>query len=244
MPRARPAAAPASSRARPLPETATPLMKNGTTAAAVMNGRSSRSGPTLRWPRSLNKTAARMTRLRIQTLASTSNSLVRRLADVCHARKTAVGAASARGLIRGGAPRDRVETAASTRNQPRVNPAGPGASVPWRATVIAAAAGRKRQVRSKDVFGFATRTDAVTGARVVNVTRVLDLIRAVGLVVVLITVSLASPRPGTDDPREVAITVALVLSAAGWVAWMLSDRIEWLTVGSLVVMGGAGGVLA
>jgi len=94
------------------------------------------------------------------------------------------------------------------------------------------------------VFGFATRTDAVTGARVVNVTRVLDLIRAVGLVVVLITVSLASPRPGTDDPREVAITVALVLSAAGWVAWMLSDRIEWLTVGSLVVMGGAGGVLA
>ena len=27
-------------------------------------------------------------------------------------------------------------------------------------------------------------------------------------------------------------------------AWMLSDRIEWLTVGSLVVMGGAGGVLA
>ena len=94
------------------------------------------------------------------------------------------------------------------------------------------------------MFGFATRTDAVTGARVVNVTRVLDLIRAVGLVVVLITVSLASPRPGTDDPREVAITVALVLSAAGWVAWMLSDRIEWLTVGSLVVMGGAGGVLA
>ena len=94
------------------------------------------------------------------------------------------------------------------------------------------------------MFGFATRTDQVTGVRVVNVTRVLDLIRAVGLVVVLITVSLASPRPGTDDPRAVAITVALVLSAAAWVTWMLSDRIEWLTVGSLVVMGGAGGVLA
>ena len=49
-------------------------MKNGTMAAAVMNGRSSRILPTLRWPRSLTSTVARMTRLRIQTLASTSNS--------------------------------------------------------------------------------------------------------------------------------------------------------------------------
>ncbi len=46
-------------------------MKNGTMTAAVMNGRSSRSRPTLRWPRSLNSTVAKMTRLRIQTLAST-----------------------------------------------------------------------------------------------------------------------------------------------------------------------------
>jgi len=36
----------------------------------------------------------------------------------------------------------------------------------------------------------------------------------------------------------------LAVSAIAWVAWILSDRIEWLTVGSLIVMGGAGGVLA
>ncbi len=44
-------------------------MKKGTTAAAVMNGRSSRSRLTLRRPKSLTSTVAKMTRLRIQTLA-------------------------------------------------------------------------------------------------------------------------------------------------------------------------------
>ncbi len=94
------------------------------------------------------------------------------------------------------------------------------------------------------MFRFATRTDPATGARAVNVTRVTDLVRGCGLVVVLITVTLASPHPGTDDPRQVAIAVTLALSAIAWVAWMLSDRFERLTVGSLIVMGGAGGVLA
>jgi signal transduction histidine kinase len=94
------------------------------------------------------------------------------------------------------------------------------------------------------VFRFATRTDPATGARAVNVARVTDLVRAVGLVVVVITVTLASPRPGTGDPRQVAIAVTLALSAVAWVAWMLSDRFERLTVGSLIVMGGVGGVLA
>ena len=63
------------------------------------------------------------------------------------------------------------------------------------------------------MFSFATRTDPATGARAVNVTRVTDLVRGFGLVVVLITVSLASPRPGTGDPRQVAIAVTLALSA-------------------------------
>ena len=91
---------------------------------------------------------------------------------------------------------------------------------------------------------FATRTDPVTGARAVNVSRVTDLVRSIGLVVVLVTVIVASPRPGTGDPRQVAIAVTLAVSAIAWVAWILSDRVEWLTVGSLIVMGGAGGVLA
>ena len=63
------------------------------------------------------------------------------------------------------------------------------------------------------MFGFATRADPATGARAVNVTRVTDLIRGFGLVAVLITVALASPRgatgwkprgasgPGTRRPR-------------------------------------------
>jgi signal transduction histidine kinase len=94
------------------------------------------------------------------------------------------------------------------------------------------------------VFSFATRKDVVTGARVVNVTRVIDVIRAIGLVVVIITVSLASPKPGTESPRSLAIAVALGLSAAAWVVWMLAEHRPWLNLGSLVVMGVAGGVLA
>jgi signal transduction histidine kinase len=94
------------------------------------------------------------------------------------------------------------------------------------------------------VFRFATRTDPATGARAVNVTRVTDLVRSCGLVVVLIAVILASPPPGTGDPRQVAIAVTLVVSTLAWIAWMLSDRIPSLTVGSMIVMGGAGGVLA
>jgi signal transduction histidine kinase len=97
------------------------------------------------------------------------------------------------------------------------------------------------------VFGFATRKDVVTGARVVNVTQVIDIIRAVGLVVVIITVSLASPRPGTDSPRALAIAVALGLSAAAWIVWMLAGSTgsrPWMNLGGLVVMGAAGGALA
>ena len=74
------------------------------------------------------------------------------------------------------------------------------------------------------MFRFATRQDPVTGARVVDVARVIDAIRAVGLVVVIITVSLASPRPGTDEPRGIAIAVTLGLSAAAWIVWMLAGH--------------------
>ena len=94
------------------------------------------------------------------------------------------------------------------------------------------------------MFGFATWTDPATGVRTVNLTRLFGIIRACGLVVVLVTVSLASPRPGTDGVRAVVITVALVLSGLAWVAWILSDRVEVLKAGSLVAMGAAGGVLA
>ena len=94
------------------------------------------------------------------------------------------------------------------------------------------------------MFSFATRKDVVTGARVVNVTRVTDIIRAIGLVVVIITVSVARPRPGVESARSLAIAVALGLSAAAWIVWMLAENKRWTNLGSLVVMGVAGGVLA
>jgi len=95
------------------------------------------------------------------------------------------------------------------------------------------------------VFGFMSRRDQATGA--ISVTRLIDLIRACGLLVVIVTVSLASPGPRSDGAIGVAIAVMLALSVVAWIAWMLSgstgDR-HWLSVGSLIAMGGVGGALA
>jgi signal transduction histidine kinase len=97
------------------------------------------------------------------------------------------------------------------------------------------------------MFGFATRWDPVTGNRVVSVARLVDIIRAFGLIAVIVSVSLADPGPGTPGPRGVIIAVTLALSSAGWVAWLVSGATgqrRLLSLGSLVVMAGAGGVLA
>ena len=97
------------------------------------------------------------------------------------------------------------------------------------------------------MFRFATRWDPVTGNRVVSVARMVDAVRAFGLVAVIVSVSLADPGPGTPGPRGVTIAITLGLSAAGWVGWLLSGptgQRRALSLGSLVVMGGAGGVLA
>ena len=91
---------------------------------------------------------------------------------------------------------------------------------------------------------FATRQDPLTGASVVDVPRWIDAIRAVGLVLVIISVSLASPQPGTDSARGIAIAVTLGLSVAAWIVWMLAGTRRGMLVGGLVVMGAAGGVLA
>jgi signal transduction histidine kinase len=97
------------------------------------------------------------------------------------------------------------------------------------------------------MFGFATRWDPVTGNRVVSVARLVDLIRGFGLIAVIVSVSLADPGPGTPGPRGVIVAVTLALSSAGWVAWLVSGSTgqrRMLSLGSLVVMAGAGGVLA
>jgi signal transduction histidine kinase len=97
------------------------------------------------------------------------------------------------------------------------------------------------------MFGFATRWDPVTGHRVVSVARMVDAIRAFGLIAVIVSVSLADPGPGTPGPRGLVIAVTLALSSAGWIGWLVSGSTgqrHALSLGSLVVMGGAGGVLA
>jgi signal transduction histidine kinase len=74
-----------------------------------------------------------------------------------------------------------------------------------------------------------------------------DAVRAFGLIAVIVSVSLADPGPGTPGPRGVLIAVTLALSSAGWVAWLVSGSTgqrRLLSLGSLVVMAGAGGVLA
>jgi signal transduction histidine kinase len=91
---------------------------------------------------------------------------------------------------------------------------------------------------------IAVRKDPATGAGSLDVARVIDAVGAVGLVVVLITVSVANPGPATDDPRGIAIAVTLGLSVAGWIVWMLAGRNPWVAYGGLSLMGAAGGVLA
>ena len=56
---------------------------------------------------------------------------------------------------------------------------------------------------------IAVRKDPATGAGALDVAWVIDAVGAVGLVVVLITVSVASPGPATHDPRGTAIAVTL-----------------------------------
>jgi signal transduction histidine kinase len=97
------------------------------------------------------------------------------------------------------------------------------------------------------MFGFATRWDPISGNRVVSVARLIDAVRAFGLIAVIISVSLADPGPGTPGPRGVAIAVTLTLSGVGWLAWLVSGptgQRRALSLASLVVMGGAGGALA
>ena len=88
------------------------------------------------------------------------------------------------------------------------------------------------------MFGFVTRRDPATGIVEVDVPWVIDLIRAFGLVVVIVTVSLASPQPGTDSARGLAIAVALGLSAAAWIVWLLSGNGRWTGMRRWMNLGG------
>jgi signal transduction histidine kinase len=87
--------------------------------------------------------------------------------------------------------------------------------------------------------------DPVSGARSVTATQVINTVRVAGLVVVVITTAwLARPGPASGGARGPVIAVMLGVCAIAWTGWILSDRRDWLMTWSLVVMGGAGGVLA
>jgi signal transduction histidine kinase len=90
-----------------------------------------------------------------------------------------------------------------------------------------------------------TRMYSPAGDRSVSATRVINIVRTVGLVVVVVTTAwLARPGPASGGARGPAIAIMLGVSAAAWIAWILSDGRPRLMTWSLVVMGGAGGVLA
>jgi signal transduction histidine kinase len=90
-----------------------------------------------------------------------------------------------------------------------------------------------------------TRMYSPAGVRSVIATRVINTVRAAGLVIVVITtVWLARPGPASGGARGPAIAVLLGVSAAAWIAWILSDGRDRLMTWSLAVMGAAGGVLA
>jgi signal transduction histidine kinase len=91
---------------------------------------------------------------------------------------------------------------------------------------------------------LASRMYPPVGARSVSAARVIDTVRVAGLVVVVVTVSLARPSPADGSPRGTAIAVMLGVCAAAWIAWVLAGKRDRLMTGCLVVMGAAGGVLA
>jgi signal transduction histidine kinase len=91
---------------------------------------------------------------------------------------------------------------------------------------------------------LATRMYPPVGARSVTAARVIGTVRVVGLVVVVVTVSLARPSPASGGPRGTGIAVMLGVCAAAWIAWILAGQRDRLMIWSLAVLGAAGGVLA
>jgi signal transduction histidine kinase len=90
-----------------------------------------------------------------------------------------------------------------------------------------------------------TRMNPPVGARSVTVSRVINAVRVLGLVVVVVTTAwLARPGPASGGALGPAIAVMLGVSALAWIGWILSDGRDRLMTWSLVVMGAAGGVLA
>jgi signal transduction histidine kinase len=72
---------------------------------------------------------------------------------------------------------------------------------------------------------------------------VITAVRTLVLIVVLITVPLAEPRPGVGD-GGVVMAVALAVVAISWIACIITGRSGHANVAAMAVMGVAGGVMA
>jgi signal transduction histidine kinase len=94
------------------------------------------------------------------------------------------------------------------------------------------------------VFGYLSlHRDRVSGAGMPPLVRVIEAARAVALIVVLVTVSIATPHPGLTGGRSVAIAITLTVSAIGWITWMLARKNLRVAVAALITTGLAGGAL-
>jgi signal transduction histidine kinase len=89
-----------------------------------------------------------------------------------------------------------------------------------------------------------TRGNPVAAPIGVEIDRVTRVVRAAGLVVVVLTVSIASPGPASGGAHGTAIAITLGLCVTAWIVWILAGQRHPVMVCSLVVMGATGGVLA
>ncbi|HET7013195.1 MAG TPA: histidine kinase [Streptosporangiaceae bacterium] len=74
-------------------------------------------------------------------------------------------------------------------------------------------------------------------------TRVIDVVRAVGVAAGIVIVSVVWWRPWTEGTRGAVLAVLLAASAAGWIGWLLGRDRPVPRTAALIVMAGAGGVL-
>ncbi len=91
---------------------------------------------------------------------------------------------------------------------------------------------------------LATRMSPPPGPRSRGVARVIQTVQVVGLVIVIVTVSVARPAPGFGSARETGIAVMLAVCATAWITWIVTGRRDGSMLASLIVMGVGGGVLA
>jgi signal transduction histidine kinase len=102
----------------------------------------------------------------------------------------------------------------------------------YRGEVLSLITDRYETTRSGPAGGAANTPLAIRGVRVLV------------LVVMLVTVPLASPHPGLTGSRSIAILAGLVVSAIAWIVWLRAGHRYWLLVTALAVMAVAGGTLA